>query len=122
MSEMTKKLCPSLLKKNPPCSQLFQVGAGGIQQTLLFPATGLMAGVGLGSSVLWVSTSSISLLQLSKVTTSAPRTALPPSDQEVRDSSGAALGPNTVGTHLEQRKGEFLPLPHARAGQEGQGI
>lgn len=79
---------------------------------------GLMAGVGLGSSVLWGSTSSIPLLQLSKVTTSASRTALPPSDQEVRDSSGAAFEPKAVGTHLEQREGEFLPLPYARAGQE----
>lgn len=82
---------------------------------------GLMAGVGLGSSVLWVSTSSIPLLQLSEVTTSAPRMAEPgpPSDQEVRDSSGAALGPKAVGTHFEQRKGEFVPLPYARAGWEG---
>lgn len=79
----------------------------------------LTAGVDLGSSVLWVSTSSIPPLQLSKATTSVSRTAPPPSDQEVRDSPGAALGPKADGTHFEQRKGEFVPLPYARVGWEG---
>ena len=107
-----KKSCPSPSKKNPSCSQ-------GIQQTLLFPAVGPMAGVGLGPSVLRVSTSSVPLLQLSKVTSSVPRAAPPPSDQEGRDGSAAALRPRGVEARFGQRKGEFVPLPHVRVGQEG---
>lgn len=91
-----------------------------MQQTVLFPAMGLMAGVGLGLSVLQVSTSSVTLLQLSKVTSSTPRAASLPLDQEVWDSSAAAaLRPRRVGSHFGQRKREFVPLPHVRAGCKG---
>lgn len=80
---------------------------------------GPTAGAGLGPSVLWVSTSSIPLLQLSKVTSSVPRAAPPPLDQEMREGSAAALRPRGVRACFGQRKGEFVPLAHIKAGREG---
>lgn len=92
---------------------------GNLANSPQLPAAGPMAGGGLGPSVLWVSTSSVPLLQLSKVTSSVPRAAPPPLDQEMREGSAAALRPRGVRARLGQRKGEFVPLALVGAGREG---
>lgn len=116
--QLTKEIMPESLKEKSALFAAFPSRCHGIWQTFPLPAVGPMAGVGLGPSVPWVSTSSVPLLQLSNTISSVPRAAPPPSDQDVRDSSAAALRPRGVGIHFGQRKGEFLPLPYVGVGRD----
>lgn len=69
--------------------------------------------------MLWVSTSSVALLQLTKVTSSVPRVAPPPSEQEARDGSAAALRPKGLRARFGQRKGNLCHFSILEWGGKG---